>query len=118
MDSIGSYLKNQRKLHSLSLNDVCERTGITTTRLNRIERNLINEPSPGVLKKLSALYKVDIIFLYKLAGYLEVKDLKEQVQPFRNSENLNAAEREFIQHSIDFLIKKNFTDNREEYHEI
>ena len=118
MDSIGSYLKKQRIKLSLSLNAGCEQTGITATRLNRIERNQVNEHSPEVLKKLAVLYQTDLIYLYKLAGYLENTDIMEQIQPFRNCEILNDEEREFIQQSIDFLAKKHFVANKEEYHEI
>lgn len=118
MNLIGPYLKKQRESLSLSLNSVCEQTGITATRLNRIERNLINEPSPDVLKKLAVLYKVDLIYLFKLAGYLEKNDINEQAHPFRNYEILNDEERDFIQQSIDFLARKHFAVNKEEYHEI
>lgn len=118
MNSIGPYLKKQRERLSLSLNAVCEQTGITATRLNRIERNLINEPSPDVLKKLAVLYQIDLIYLFKLAGYLENNDIKEQVHPFKNYEILNDEERDFIQQSIDFLARKHFAVNEEEYHEV
>lgn len=118
MNSIGPYLRIQRERLSLSLNAVCEQTGITATRLNRIERNLVNEPSPNVLKKLAILYQIDLIYLYKLAGYLENININEQAQPFENYEVLNDAERNFIQHSIDFFAKKHYAANKEDYHEI
>lgn len=111
MNSIGSYLKKQRERLSLSLNAVCDQTGITSTRLNRIERDLVNEPSPEALKKLAELYQIDLIYLYKLAGYLENIDIKGQVQPFTNYELLNDDERNFIQQSINFLAKKYFIAN-------
>lgn len=119
MNSIGTYLKKQRVKLSLSLNAVCEQTGITATRLNRIERNQVNEPSPEVLKKLASLYQVDLIYLYKLAGYVENTDISGQErQAFKNYEILNDEERNFIQQSIDFLAKKHLDANKEEYHEI
>ncbi len=117
MNSIGSYLKKQRERLSLSLNNVCEQTGITTTRLNRIERNLVNEPSPDVLKKLAVLYQIDLMYLFKLAGYLEDYEIKE-IHPFRNYEILDDEEHDFIQKSIDFLARKHFESNKEEYHEV
>ena len=66
MSSIGDYLRLLRTKRNLSLNDVFNSTGITTTRLNRIELGQVNEPSPLVLKKLSELYQVDLIKLYKI----------------------------------------------------
>lgn len=118
MNSIGSYLRDQRVKHSLSLNDVCEQTGITTTRLNRIELGQVNEPSPEVLKKLAEFYKVDLIYLYKLAGYLESNNFSRQIQPFNNYEILSDEERNFIQQAIDFLAGKHFATNKEAYHEV
>lgn len=113
MNSIGSYLKKQRIKLSLSLNDVCEQTGITATRLNRIERNQVNEPSPEALKKLAVLYQIDLIYLYKLAGYLEDTDIPGKIQPFKNYELLNDDERNFIQQSIDFLAERQLAENKE-----
>lgn len=118
MDSIGSYLRKQRNRLSLSLNAVCEQTGITTTRINRIELGQVNEPSPEVLKKLATLYQVDLIYLYKLAEYLQNNDIPGEVQPFNNYEVLDDDERNFIQQTIDFLAGKHFGTKKEGYHEI
>ncbi|ACZ19194.1 transcriptional regulator, XRE family [Thermanaerovibrio acidaminovorans DSM 6589] len=107
MSSIGDYLRLLRTKRNLSLNDVFNSTGITTTRLNRIELGQVNEPSPLVLKKLSELYQVDLIKLYKMAGYLEDKDIGERVVPFSNYEILDNEECEYIQNTIDFFIRKN-----------
>jgi len=118
MNSIGSYLREQRVKLCLSLNDVCEQTGITNTRLNRIELEQVNEPSPEVLKKLAEFYKVDLIYLYKLAGYLDNDDISRQIQPFNNYEILNDEERNFIQQAIDFLAGKHLVTNKGAYHEV
>lgn len=67
---------------------------------------------------MAVLYQVDLIYLYKLAGYLENADISGQVQAFKNYELLSGEERNFIQQSIDFLAEKHFTANKEEYHEI
>ena len=107
MGSIGEYLRSLRTKRHLSLNDVFSSTGITTTRLNRIELGQINEPSPLVLKKLSELYQVDLINLYKMAGYLEDSDIGSRVFPFSNYELLDNEECEFIQNTINFFVRKN-----------
>lgn len=113
MNSIGAYLREQRVKLSLSLNDVYEQTGITSTRLNRIELDRVNEPSPEVLKKLAVLYQIDLIYLYKMAGYLEDKDILSQLKPFNNYEVLNEEERNFIQQAIDILAKNHLPANKE-----
>lgn len=118
MNPVGPYLRELRTELSLSLNDVCKKTGITTTRLNRIELGQINEPSPEVLKKLSAFYHINLLELYKMAGYLEDTNFPEQTIPFFNYETLSCEERNFIQQSIDFLVKKHYTTNEGVHHEI
>lgn len=113
MNSVGAYLRGQRVKLSLSLNDVYEQTGITSTRLNRIELDQVNEPSPEVLKKLAELYQVDLIYLYKMAGYLDETDILPQIKPFKNYEVLSDEERNFIQQAIDILAKNHLSENRE-----
>ena len=113
MNSVGAYLREQRVKLLLSLNDVYEQTGITSTRLNRIELDRVNEPSPEVLKKLADLYRVDIIYLYKMAGYLDDTDILPQLKPYKNYEVLNDEELNFIQQAIDILAKNHLSANRE-----
>jgi len=113
MNSIGAYLREQRIRLSLSLNDVYEQTGITSTRLNRIELDRVNEPSPEVLKKLAVLYRIDLIYLYKMVGYLEDTDILSQLKPFNNYEMLSDEERNFIQQAIDILAKNHLPANKE-----
>ena len=96
MNSVGAYLREQRVKLSLSLNDVYEQTGITSTRLNRIELDRVNEPSPEVLKKLADLYRIDLIYLYKMAGYLDDTDILPQLKPFKNYEVLNDEEQDQV----------------------
>jgi len=107
MESVGLYLRTLRTQRDLSLNAVCAQTGITTTRLNRIELGEVKEPSPEVLKKLSEFYGVDLLNLYLLAGYLKSSDIAERSIPFRNYEILDADECGYIQQTIDFFIVKN-----------
>lgn len=113
MKSIGTFLREQRTKFSLSLNDVYEHTGITNTRLSRIELDRVNEPSPEVLKKLASLYRIDLIYLYKMAGYLEDKDISPQLKHFSNYEALNEEEYNFIQQAIDILAKNHLSANKE-----
>jgi len=45
--------------------------------------------------------------LYKMAGYLEDRDIGERVFPFSNYEILDNEECEYIQNTIDFFVRKN-----------
>ena len=107
MESVGTYLRTLRTRRNLSLNDICIKTGLTTTRLNRIELGEVKEPSPEVLKKLAEFYNVDLLNLYILAGYLKKSDIAERCNPFKNFEILDADECGYIQKTIDFFIEKN-----------
>lgn len=117
MNSVGSYLRSLRTNLNLSLNDVYEKTGITTSRLNRIEHGEILEPSPIALKKLSSIYHFDLIKIYIMLGYLD-KDTFIQSKVFNHYEYLDEEERNFIQHSIDFLVYKNHKNNEVNNYEI
>ena len=118
MNPVGEYLRTIRTQRNLSLNDICKQTGITTTRLNRIELGQVNEPSPDVLKKLSVLYQVDLVNLYTMAGYLENSDIVERTLPFCNFETLDDEERNFIQQTIDFFIKRRCKKKEVAHHEV
>jgi len=111
MNPVGFYLRELRTKLSLSLNDVCKKTDITTTRLNRIELGQINEPSPKVLKTLSIFYNIDLIDLYKRAGYLEDNSFNDPSVPFCNYQTLNCEERNFVQQTIDFLAENHHQRN-------
>ncbi len=114
MESVGIYLRTLRTKKNLSLNDVCKNTGLTTTRLNRIELGEVKEPSPEVLRKLAEFYNVDLMNLYILAGYLKKTDITERCNPFKNYEILDADECGYIQKTIDFFAEKNHTIKRGE----
>lgn len=105
MSKVGEYLKKIRLNQNLSLNDVYEKTGITDSRLNRIELEK-NEPSPNILKQLSKLYNIDLINLYLMAGYLDNTNISNREIPFYNFEILDDEEKEYIQQTIDFFIKR------------
>lgn len=75
MRKLGKKLKKLRIENKLSLAKVQHMTGITDTRLKRIEDGNIFEPSPFTLKKLAKLYNVNVIEFYQLAGYLDIEDL-------------------------------------------
>ena len=62
MSNLGTQLKAYREKHGLSLNQVSEKTGITNSRLSKIEQQIIEYP-PSDLKKLAHLYNADTSFL-------------------------------------------------------
>ncbi len=68
---LGEKLKQFRKLNSLSLRDVEDKTGISNAYLSQLERGSAKNPSPGKLELLADVYTVPYPELLKLAGYLK-----------------------------------------------
>lgn len=105
MIELGNRLKESREKCGLSLKKVYEITGITDSRLSKMERGQI-ECTPDDLKKLADLYNIHLIPLYVLANYLNEEDIKEYQFVFRGVSSLDDEELKHIQAQIDFLIKK------------
>lgn len=113
MKDLGEYLKNLRQSLGLSLNDVYKQTGISDSVISHIEKGDTQLPSPAALKKLAALYGIEIISLYLLCGYLEKDDLFKYERCFKGTEYLSEEEKNTIQQLINYLQK-----NRGTYNEI
>lgn len=103
---IGNKLRNIRNSKSLSLDAVEQSTGITNSRLSRIERGINKHPSLDDISTLLEFYGIPLIsFLYQ-EGYCEKRDI-----PLKNLELLNSFEIEHIQTEIDFILKEKGLEN-------
>lgn len=102
---LGMYLRYLREINHLSMHDVYCHTNITDSKLCRIENQSIKEPSPKDLKKLALLYKVDVVEVFKIAGFIDEADLCNYQKAFNNTDLLIHEEKELIQHQIDYFIK-------------
>lgn len=106
MEKIGQHLRKIRQKSKISLKDVYKKTGITDSILSRIEKGNTVEPAPSILRKLAVFYNIDLISLYKSAGYLTNKDLKVYQQFFSGIDSLSEEEKEYIQSGINLLNRK------------
>ena len=71
MDSLGDYLKEARIRQGLSLKDVYRETGISDSRMSRIENgSTAFEVGPSFTKALAKLDKIDLVDLLINSGYL------------------------------------------------
>lgn len=109
MIELGNRLKESREKSGLSLKRVYEITGITDSRLSKMERGQI-DCTPCDLKKLASLYNTSLIPLYVLANFLDEKDIKEYQFAFQGVSSLDDEEMQHIQAQIDFINKKRKTD--------
>lgn len=60
------------------MSELAERTGISKSYLSNIERNLKQNPSIHIIEKLSAVLKVDLKALVKMAAEVENKQQVEK----------------------------------------
>ena len=70
VESLGSYLRDQRVSAELSLRQLAEQTGISNSYLSQIERGL-RKPSAEVLQQLAKALRVSAETLYVRAGILD-----------------------------------------------
>lgn len=106
MLTLGEYLKDIRLQREMSLKDVYKATGISDSKLSRIENGTnASNPAPGILQALSKVYSINLIELYCMAGYLDEEALSSYVQVFQNVDLLTNDERNHIQEQIDLFTK-------------
>jgi transcriptional regulator with XRE-family HTH domain len=72
---LGNELKKAREGKSLSLASVAEPANISAAYLHKLERGVINSPSPRVLARLAVVLEVSYLRLMEMAGYLDEEQL-------------------------------------------
>lgn len=110
MDKFGAYLNHLRKSCDYSLKKVHEKTGITNSRLSRIE-NGKNDIYLNDFVELINLYGVTFKKACVDLGLLE-ENFYEQV-PLMKMEQLNENELKHVQKEIDFIIEQKKELNHE-----
>ena len=106
MNELGFLLKRLRTEAKMSLKDVYKATGISDSKLTRIEHGSnVSEPSPSILRALSKLYNVNLVELYLAAGYLDAADLASYERAFQRVDLLTDDEKQSIQIQIDLFTK-------------
>lgn len=113
MDTLGDFLRQQRTRLRLNMNDVYEKTGLTDSRLSRIEHGEINLLKPFEIRKLAELYDINILQLYLMAGYITEQDISDYQFVFKNAELLNDAEHRNIQTTIDLFTQGRTGDSHD-----
>lgn len=108
MSTLGEHLKDCRKKLGLSLKAVEEKTGITDSRLSKIENGQRSCPGKE-LRLLAEAYNEPVVSMFLTAGYLIPDDLKEYQYVFHGVERLDSDERQHIQDEIDYMIRKKDT---------
>lgn len=114
MRGLGSFLRKIREEKKLTLTDVYEKTGITDSRISRIENeSLKTSPPIDDVISLAKLYGIDFNEILSLSTTHNDKDFKEHRIPLRNLELLDKKELQHIQDEIDFLVVQKGSERNE-----
>ena len=114
MRGLGSFLRKIREEKKLTLTDVCEKTGITDSRLSRIENESIKTSPPiDDVISLAKLYDIDFNEILSLSTVHNDKNFKEHRTSLRNLELLDKKELQHIQDEIDFIVDQKGTGRNE-----
>lgn len=77
LEKLGSELKAAREQRDLSLEGVAGPAKISAAYLHKLERGVVNNPSPRVLARVAVALEVPYLRLMELAGYLDETQLAE-----------------------------------------
>lgn len=102
MKDIGSYIQNLRENKNLSIRQLANTAHMAHTEISKIERGKRKNPSPLNLKKLADALNISQIELFRIAGYID--EPPSEMHIFKNCENLDKTDIEYIQYFIDFII--------------
>ena len=97
---IGEKLKAIRISKKISINTVSEKTGITNSRLSKIERGIIPHPSLDDINAILKVYEVPLLSVLCEEGYCDKRDGV-----------LKNLEINHIQAEIDFILKEKGMEN-------
>jgi len=73
LESLGEFIRTQRKLAQLSLRQLAERTDVSNPYLSQIERGL-RKPSAEILQAIARALRISAETLYVRAGILEARE--------------------------------------------
>lgn len=98
---IGERLKELRLCKNISMDQIEELTGITDSRLSRIERGLVKHVAFDDIVKLLKAMDVPLLAFLSDEGYCEYS-----ISALKHVELLNDFEIAHIQNEIDFILKE------------
>ena len=75
LTELGKELHKARQKTGLSLDAVAGPSKISAAYLHKLERGLVNTPSPRVLARVAAVLEISYLRLMELAGYLDEEQL-------------------------------------------
>ncbi len=98
---IGERLKELRLSKNISMDQIKEMTGITDSRLSRIERGMVKHIALDDIVKLLKAMDVPLLAFLCNEGYCEAN-----TSALKHVELLNDFEIAHVQNEIDFILKE------------
>ena len=90
---LGAYIREQRRLGSLSLRNLSERAGISNPYLSQIERGL-RKPSNDIIQRIARALEISAETLYVRAGMLDERtDAADVPEGLARDPHLTGAQR-------------------------
>jgi transcriptional regulator with XRE-family HTH domain len=74
---LGRELRKARAIQGMSLEAAAGPAGISATYLHKLERGVVNNPSPRILARIAVSVGVSYFRLMELAGYLDELQIAE-----------------------------------------
>jgi transcriptional regulator with XRE-family HTH domain len=74
LEELGQELRNTREKVGASLDTVAEAAKISGAYLHKLERGVVNNPSPRVLARIAPALGIPYLRLMALAGYLSEEE--------------------------------------------
>lgn len=114
MNGLGLFLRTARLKKGLSMMSVCEETGITNSRLSRIENGLCKHAPPiDDVISLLVLYDIDFGEILSFFQIDAINSLSHHTPTLKNIDQLDAKELRHIQDEINFIISQKVGRNNE-----
>lgn len=104
MNSIGQFIREQRKKINLSSRCLADKVGISSTEMMKIENGERETPSPITLKAIANVLNINQIEMFVKAGYLDETCLLPLELKFPNV--ISDEKLCIIQAFIDFLVSR------------
>lgn len=113
MTTIGEYIKEKRTEKGMSQRELAQAANLSNAEISRIESGMRKQPSPDVLKNISAALNIFCEKLYAVAGYIdENPDMPEALPQIvlptghLDISDLTEEELEDVKKYIEFLKSK------------
>lgn len=100
----GKFFKDERLKAGLSLKEAAMKSGLTDTKIQRIENDLVKEASPSAIKSLCGLYGINVVEVFLKLGWIDRKDLKDYTFVIKRADQLTDKELDHLQKESDFMI--------------